>query len=57
MNTELTPQYELLRGTLVVLAIQDLAYIVGYFLGGFMGHSEFPFVANSVTKDGFWPSR
>jgi choline dehydrogenase-like flavoprotein len=54
MNDELTPQERLLRGALVVLAIQDLAYIVGYFIGGFTGHGEFPFVANSVTKDGFF---
>ena len=37
-----------------MLAIQDSAYIVGYFIGGFTGHAEFPFVANSVTKDGFF---
>ena len=38
MNNELTPQERLLRGALVALAIQDLAYIVGYFIGGFTGH-------------------
>ena len=39
-----------------MLAIQDAASIVGYLIGGFIGHSEFPFVANSVTKDGFFLS-
>jgi choline dehydrogenase-like flavoprotein len=54
MNAALTPQERLLRGALIFLAVTFAAYIVGYLIGGFTRGAEFPFVANSVTKDGLF---
>jgi choline dehydrogenase-like flavoprotein len=43
-----------LRIALVLLGLLSLAFAIGYVLMGVLGDSEYPFVANSLTKDGFF---
>jgi choline dehydrogenase-like flavoprotein len=54
MNAELTPQERRLRWALAVLGVIFVASIVLYLARGWTGKADYAFVANSVTKDGFF---
>ena len=41
-----------LRVALVAFGALSVAFLVGYALQGLLGHSEYPYVVNSVAKDG-----
>ncbi len=51
---ELTPQERRLEGVLRLLSLMFLGFVVSYLLQGLFGPAEFPFVANSVAKDGMF---
>jgi hypothetical protein len=50
----LTPQEIRLRKCLIALAVMFFGFTLSYYGQGFFGQGEFPFVANSVTKDAFF---
>ena len=50
----LTSQELRLRFFLKAFALMSVVYAVGYVIVGVVGDSEYPFVANSLAKDGFF---
>jgi choline dehydrogenase-like flavoprotein len=54
LRGRLTPEEIRLRKVLRVLAVAFSVMAAGYLYQGFFEHAEFPFVANSVAKDGFF---
>ncbi|MCW3065275.1 MAG: family oxidoreductase [Solirubrobacterales bacterium] len=50
----LTRAEQRLRVALILLGLLSLAFAIGYVLMGVLGDSEYPFVANSLAKDGFF---
>lgn len=53
-RAELTPQERRLELVLRLLSLLFVAFVIGYLLQGLLGPAEFPFVANSVAKDGMF---
>ena len=51
---ELTPQERRLELVLRLFSLLFVAFVIGYLLQGLLGPAEFPFVANSVAKDGMF---
>lgn len=54
MAPELTPQERRLELVLRLLSLLFVTFVIGYLLQGLLGPAEFPFVANSVAKDGMF---
>ena len=50
----LTRAEQRLRIALILLGIESLGFAIGYVLMGILGDAEYPFVVNSLTKDGFF---
>jgi choline dehydrogenase-like flavoprotein len=53
-HAELTPQERRLELVLRLFSLLFLGFVISYLLQGALGPSEFPFVANSVAKDGMF---
>ena len=51
---ELTAQERRLELVLRLFSLLFAAFVIGYLLQGLLGPAEFPFVANSVAKDGMF---
>ena len=53
-HQELTAQERRLELVLRLFSLLFAAFVIGYLLQGLLGPAEFPFVANSVAKDGMF---
>ena len=52
VHPSFTREERRLRIALVAFAVLSVAFIVGYLLQGIVDHSDYPYVVNSVAKDG-----